>query len=108
MARDSKVTHSFEPNISSDNEEEYDDVASLRKKGEIVFHAIDKKKIACSDFVEILVVAIESKKIIDELQSHDEEQEKTIENLHSLANNFKRAPLEEQTTSEALEETFAV
>jgi hypothetical protein len=57
----------LEPNISSDNKEEDDDVASLRKKGEIVFHAIGKKKIACSNFVEILFVAIESKKIIDEL-----------------------------------------
>jgi hypothetical protein len=66
MARDSKVTPSLEPTISSDNEEENDDVASLRKKGEIVFHAIGKKKIASSNFVEILVVAIESKKIIDE------------------------------------------
>jgi hypothetical protein len=36
-----------------------------------------------------LVFAIESKKIIDELQSHDEEQEETIENIHSLANDFK-------------------
>jgi hypothetical protein len=108
MARDSKVTPSLEPNISSDNEEEDDDVASLRKKGEIVFHAIGKKKIDCSNFVEILVVAIESKKIIDELQSHDEEQEETIENLHSLANDFERALLEEQTTHEALEETFAL
>jgi hypothetical protein len=89
MARDSKVTHTLEPNISCDDEEEDDDVASLKRKGEIVFHAIGKKKIACSNFVEILVVAIESKKIIDELQSHDEEQEETIENIHSLANDFK-------------------
>jgi hypothetical protein len=73
MARDSNVTPSLKPTISSDNEEEDDDVASLRKKGEIVFQAIGKKKIACSNFVEILVVSIESKKIIDELQSHDEE-----------------------------------
>jgi hypothetical protein len=108
MARDSKVTPTLEPNLSSDNEEEDDDVASLKKKGEIVFRAIGKKKIACSNFVEILVVAIESKKIIDELQSHDEEHEETIENLHSLADDFKRALLEEQTTKEALEETFAL
>jgi hypothetical protein len=94
MARDSNVTPSLKPTICSDNEEEDDDVASLRKKGEIVFQAIGKKKIACSNFNEILVVSIESKKIIDELQSHDEEQEETIENLHSLANDFKRALLE--------------
>jgi hypothetical protein len=55
-----------------------------------------------------LVGAIESKKIIDELQSHDEEQEETIENLHSLANDFKKALLEEQSTNEALEENFAL
>jgi hypothetical protein len=42
-----------------------------------------------------LIIAIESKKIIDELQSYDEERGETIENLHSLANNFKRALLEE-------------
>jgi hypothetical protein len=108
MARGSKVTPTLEPNISCDDEEEDDDVAALRKKGEIVFHAIGKKKIACSKFVEILVVAIESKKIIDKLQSHDEEQEETIENLHSLANDFKRALLEEQTTDEALEEIFSL
>jgi hypothetical protein len=35
MARDSNVTPSLKPTISSDNEEEDDDVASLRKKGEI-------------------------------------------------------------------------
>jgi hypothetical protein len=44
MARDSKVTPTLEPNISCDDEEEDDDVASLKRKGEIVFHAIGKKK----------------------------------------------------------------
>jgi hypothetical protein len=108
MARDSKVTPTLEPNLSCDNEEEDDDVASLETKGEILFHAIGKKKIACANFVEILVVAIESKKIINELQSHGEDQEETIENLHSLANDFKSTLLEEQTTKEALEETFSL
>jgi hypothetical protein len=108
MARDLKVTPSLEPTISSDHEEEDDYVASLRQKGEIVFHAIGKKKITCSNFVDILVAAIESKKIVDELQSHEEEQEETIENLHSLANDFKKALLEEQTTNKTLEETFAL
>jgi hypothetical protein len=98
----------LEPTISSDHEEEDDYVASLKKKGEIVFQAISKKKIACSNFVDILVAAIESKKIVDELQSHDEEKEETIENLHSLANDFKKALLEEQATNETLEETFAL
>jgi hypothetical protein len=106
MARDSKVTPTLKPNLSCDDEQEDDDVASLKRKGEIVFHAIGKKKIACSNFAEILVVAIESKRIIDELQSHDEEKEETIENLHSLANDFKRDLLEEQTTNKALEETL--
>jgi hypothetical protein len=108
MARDSKVTATLKPNLSCNDEEEDDDDASLKKKGEIVFHAIGKKKIDCSNFVEIMVVAIESKKIIDELQSHDEEKEETIEKLHTLSNDFKRALLEEQTTNEALEETFAL
>jgi hypothetical protein len=64
MARDSKVTPTLEPNISCDDKEKDDDVASLKSKGEIVFHAIGKKKIACSNLFEILVVAIESKKIM--------------------------------------------
>jgi hypothetical protein len=51
MARGSKVNSSLEPTVSSDNEEEDDDVSSLRKKGAIVFHAIGKKKIACSNFI---------------------------------------------------------
>jgi hypothetical protein len=67
MTKDSKVTSTLEPNISCDDEEEDDDVASLKKKGEIVFYAIGKKKIVCSNFVEILVITIERKKIIDEL-----------------------------------------
>jgi hypothetical protein len=57
----------LEPNSSCDNEEQ-DDASSLRRKGGIVFHAIGKKKIDCSNFVEILVVSIESKKIIDEIK----------------------------------------
>jgi hypothetical protein len=52
MARDSEVTPTLEPNISCDNEEYDDDDASLKKKGELVFHAIGKKKIACSNFVK--------------------------------------------------------
>jgi hypothetical protein len=71
MARASKVTPTLEPNISSDdesedNEEEYDDLASLFEKSEMFFHAIHKNKIACSYFYKILAIATESNKIIEE------------------------------------------
>jgi hypothetical protein len=71
MARASKVTPTLEPNISSDdenedNEEEYDDLASLFERSEMFFHDIRKNKIACSYFYKILAIATESNKIIEE------------------------------------------
>ena len=81
MARASTVTPSLDSNIECENEyddnEEYDyenDIASLNKKSELVLHALRKNKIACSNFVEILASAIESKKLL-------EEQEETIDML---------------------------
>ena len=66
MARASTVTTSLEPNISCDDEDyNYEeDIDSLNKKGKMIFHALRKNKNACSNFVEILTIAIESKKLI--------------------------------------------
>jgi len=109
MARSSKVTPTLEPNISNDdNEEDNDDGVSLSDKGEIVFHAIRKNKIACSNFYEILAIATESEKII-------EKHEDTIFNMQDHARDYadeiaelKEALYEEQTTKESLEETFTL
>jgi hypothetical protein len=113
MARDSKVSPTFEPNTSSDDEdedieEEEVDVASLNKKGEMVFHVLCRNKIACSNFMEILTIAIESQKLI---KMHEDtidklgafERENAIE-IASLENALE----EEQTTNESLEETFTL
>ena len=67
MISTSKVTPTLEPNISSDdkdedNEVEEIDVVSLRNKGEMIYGVLCKNKIACSNFVEILTIAIESQK----------------------------------------------
>ena len=82
----------------NDDNEEYDyenDIASLNKKGELVFHALRKNKIACSNFVEILASAIESKKLL-------EEQEETIDMLQK---NEREAADEIGALSQALEES---
>jgi hypothetical protein len=65
MARYSKVSPTFETNISSDdnnddNEEEVDYVASLIEKSEIMFHSIHKNKIDFSYFYKILTIATKS------------------------------------------------
>jgi hypothetical protein len=111
MARASKVTPTWEPNICSDdenedNEEEDDDLASLFEKSEMFFHAIRKNKISCSYFYKILAIATESNKII-------EEHENTIFKMQGHARDYadeiadlKDALEEEQTTKESLEETF--
>jgi hypothetical protein len=49
----SKVTPTFEPTISSDDDNEDGDVASLIEKSEIMFHSIRKNKISCSYFYKI-------------------------------------------------------
>jgi hypothetical protein len=88
MAKASTIYITVEPNTSQgDDGEDYeeDDIASLHEKGGIAFRFICKNKIACSNFVEILTFAIESKKIIDQFQAQDEEQENTIEKLQSLS-----------------------
>ena len=76
MAKASKVSPTLNPNMSldddvnanddEDNDEENDNVASLKIKGEMIFKALYKNKIARSNFMEIMSIAIEGKKYIDE------------------------------------------
>jgi hypothetical protein len=110
MARSSKVTPTLEPNISSDDKnednEEDNDGVSLSDKGEIVFHAIRKNKIACSN--EILAIATKSEKIIE---THEDTIFKMQDHACDYANeiaDLKVALEEEQTTKESLEETFTL
>ena len=103
MARGLKVSPPFKPPTPCDDEdeddyEEEDDIASLNKKDEMVFHALPKGSNACSIFFEILTIAIESKKIIGELEARDEEQDETIEKLESLTNDLSLNFEEAQTT----------
>ena len=91
VARGSKVVSTLEPNTSCDNEDEDDDclnmikedddVFALHDMGEIVYHAIKKDKIACSNFVDILSFAMENHATIEQLQAQVEEHEHTIEKL---------------------------
>ena len=57
-------------NVNIDNVEEDDNIASLKIKGEMIFKALLKNKIARSNFMEIMSIAIEGKKYIEELESH--------------------------------------
>ena len=71
MAKASKVSPTLYPNMSldvdvdanddEDNDEENDNVASLKTKGEMIFKALHKNKIARSNFMEIMSIAIEGK-----------------------------------------------
>ena len=83
-------------------------IASLHDKGEVVFHALRKDKIACSKFVEILVVAIESQKLIVEhentITTRGALECEYADEIATLKNDLE----EEQTTKESLEETFAL
>ena len=97
MARDSKVISTLEPNTSCDDEdedneeEEDDDDFSLHDMGEIVYRAICKDKIACSNFIDILTFATKSNEIIKKLEAQDEEHEHTIENLDRLTNKLMKS-----------------
>ena len=122
MAKASKVSPASNPDISCDddvdddkddadeeNDEENDNVASLKIKGEMIFKALHKNKIARSNFMEIMSIAIEGKKYIEELESHLEEHEVPIDNMegheHDYANeiaDLSQALELEQTTKESL------
>ena len=103
MAKASKVSPSLNPNTSCDdiddgknddgkndddkndddvdNDEDNDNIASLKIKGEMVFKSLHKNKIARSNFMEIMSIAIEGKKYIEELEPHLEEHEVTIDKM---------------------------
>ena len=81
----------------------------------MIFKALHKNEIAPSNFMEIMSIAIEGKKYIDELESHLEEHEVTIDQMegheHDYANeiaDLSQALDLEQTIKESLEETFAL
>ncbi|KAE8767835.1 hypothetical protein D1007_60760 [Hordeum vulgare] len=93
MAKASKVSPTLNPNVShaddvddnededEDNDEESDNIASLKIRGEIIFKALHKNNLAHSKFMEIMSIAIEGKKYIQELEDHLEEHESTIEKM---------------------------
>ncbi|KAE8785524.1 hypothetical protein D1007_40764 [Hordeum vulgare] len=125
MAKASKVSPTLNPNIShdddvddngdEDNDEESDNIASLKIKGEIIFKSLYKNKLACSNFLEIMSIATEGKKYIEELEAHLEEHEATIETMEGHERDYANEIAElsqalenEQTTKESLEETFAL
>ncbi|KAE8794177.1 zinc knuckle family expressed [Hordeum vulgare] len=105
MAKASKLSPTLNPNISldddddndnedDDNDEKSDNIASLKFKGEMIFKSLDKNKLACSNFMEIMSLVTEGKKYTQELEAHLKEHEATIETM--------------EATKEYLEETFAV
>ncbi|KAE8772045.1 hypothetical protein D1007_56020 [Hordeum vulgare] len=85
MAMASKVSPTLNPNIShdddaddngyEDNDEESDNIASFKIKGEMIFQSLYKNKLARSNFLEIMSIATEGKKYIEELEAHLEEHE---------------------------------
>ncbi|KAE8818707.1 hypothetical protein D1007_03525 [Hordeum vulgare] len=121
MAKASKVSPTLNTNISQDddvdgdNDEESDNIASLKLKGEIIFKALHKNNLARSNFMEIMSIAIEGKKYIEELETHREEHEATIATMEGHERDYANEIPElsqtlenEQTTKEYLEETFAL
>ncbi|KAE8799587.1 hypothetical protein D1007_24965 [Hordeum vulgare] len=125
MAKASKVSPTLNPNISHDddvddngdenNDEESDNIASLKIKGEMIFKSLYKNKLAYSNFLEIMSIATEGKKYIEELEAHLEEHEATIETMEGHEREYANEIAElsqalenEQTTKESLEETFAI
>ncbi|KAE8800256.1 hypothetical protein D1007_24245 [Hordeum vulgare] len=122
MAKASKVSPTLNPNISLDddddneyNDEESDNIAYSKFKGEMIFKSLYKNKLVCSNFMEIMSIAAEGKKYIEELESHLKEHEATIETMEGHERDYadeiaelSQALENEQTTKESLEETFAL
>ncbi|KAE8813329.1 hypothetical protein D1007_09602 [Hordeum vulgare] len=125
MAKASKVSPTLNPNVSHDddvddnedenNDEESDIIASLKIKGEMIFKSLYKNKLACSNFLEIMSIATEGNKYIEELEAHLEEHEATIETMEGHERDYANEIAElsqalenEQTTKESLEETFVI
>ena len=72
----------------------------------MVFEALHKNKIARSNFMEIMFIAIEGKKYIEELEAHLKEHEVTIKKMEALECDYaneiaelSQALKHEQTTS---------
>ncbi|KAE8804967.1 hypothetical protein D1007_18987 [Hordeum vulgare] len=114
---ESQVSHDddVDDNGDENNDEESDNIASLKIKGEVIFKSLYKNKLACSNFLEIMSIATEGKKYIEELEAHLEEHEATIETMEGHEREYANEIAElsqalenEQTTKESLEETFAI
>ena len=122
MAKASKVSPTLKSDISHDgddvdnvNDEEDDNIASLKIKGEMIFKSLHKNKITCSNFLQIMSIGLEGIKYLEELESHLEENEVTIERMEGHERDYtneigdlSQAHEEEKTTRESLEETFAL
>ncbi|KAE8787872.1 hypothetical protein D1007_38196 [Hordeum vulgare] len=125
MAKASKVSPTLNPNIchgdhvddnkDEDTDEERDNIASFKIKGGMIFKALHKNKIARSNFMEIMSIAIEGKKYIEELEPNLKEHEAAIEEMEGHERDYANEIMElsqalenEQTTKESLEETFAL
>ncbi|KAE8812394.1 Solute carrier family 25 member 44 [Hordeum vulgare] len=100
-------------NEDEDKDEESDDIASLKIKGEMIFKSLYKNKLACSNFMEIMSIATEGKKYIEELEAHLDLHEATIERMEGHERDYANEIAElsqslenEQTTKESLEETL--
>ncbi|KAE8800873.1 hypothetical protein D1007_23583 [Hordeum vulgare] len=125
MAKASKISPTLNPNVSHDddvddnedenNYEESDIIASLKIKGEMIFKSLYKNKLACSNFLEVMSIATQGKKYIEELEAHLEEHEATIETMEGHERDYANEVAElsqalenEHTTKESLEETSAI
>ncbi|KAE8799768.1 hypothetical protein D1007_24863 [Hordeum vulgare] len=125
MAKDSMVSPTLSPNIShdddvddnedQDNDEESDNIASLKIKGGMIFKSIYNNNIVRSNFMEIMPIAAEGKKYVEELEAHIEEHEATFETMEGHGRDYAGEIVElsqalenEQTTKESLEETFSL
>ncbi|KAE8766816.1 hypothetical protein D1007_61914 [Hordeum vulgare] len=119
MTKASKVSPTLNPNVSHDddvddnedenNDEESDIIASLKIKSEMIFKSLYKNKLACSNFFEIMSIATEGKKYIEELEARLEEHEATIETMEDHERDYANKIAElsqalenEQTTKESL------
>jgi hypothetical protein len=74
----------------------------------MVFHAIRKNKIASYNFFEIMVIANQSKKIIEEHEDTIFQMEGQACKFAYESVNLNEALEEEQTTKEPLENAFAL
>ncbi|KAE8791868.1 hypothetical protein D1007_33651 [Hordeum vulgare] len=98
MAKASKVSPAFNPNIchdddvgdnvDEDNDEESDNTASFKNKGEMIFKDLHKNNISRSNFMEILSIAIEeeNKELKAQVTTLKKDLEKSHEGMSTLNN----------------------